>query len=485
MKQLKNLLPLMLLALLAWNCQKDEEHLPSHQGLHFLENKFSLEDFNDPFIKDNLKVNWDNYAIEPDSLSNALIYQFDTSIKGKVANNEKQFEYKYQVLGQNQGTEWDFEIIRILANNAASVKNVTYLDLGEFSGTINLYDLKGNTTKSLAYEKGELVSEMTGVDDKVPTLQTKEPEIEDNGVWVLITVERYTDWYYDRGGYYEYAYSTHNSTQHEWAFISTEGTHSTYGHEQGDVYHGHHAGPSAPVNSPDKHEEEYVLEDQIIYDNQLLDCHKAVLMALLSTPEARISEILNDFSGEGPGSRNYDWRVKTGNLGIEEANAQTEYAGDLAVTIINNDRMDDATDIKVAATFIHEAIHAWLSFYFNREEPNNIYDEYVEYYNAYIIDKADANNMGHDAMADLFRNRIKNAIRAYGESKGYVIDDFVYEALAWGGLTEIGDGLVHPKFIQYVPNANTRSQILNILNAERHNQLGFGYAVPKGQRACN
>lgn len=88
-------------------------------------------------------------------------------------------------------------------------------------------------------------------------------------------------------------------------------------------------------------------------------------------------------------------------------------------------------------------------------------------------------------MADVFRNRIKNAIRAYGESKGYVIDDFVYEALAWGGLTEIGDGLVHPKFIQYVPNANTRSQILNILNAERHNQLGFGNAVPKGQRACN
>src|SRR5690606_38177368 len=192
MKQLKNLLPLMLSALLAWNCQKDEEHLPSHQGLHFLESKFSLENFDDPFIKENLKVNWDNYAIEPDSLSNALIYQFDTSIKGKVANDEKQFEYKYQVLGQNQGTEWDFEIIRILANNAASVKNVNYLDLGEFSGTINLYDLKGNNTKSLAYEKGELVSEMTGVDDKVPTLQTKEPEIEDNGVWVLITVERYT-----------------------------------------------------------------------------------------------------------------------------------------------------------------------------------------------------------------------------------------------------------------------------------------------------
>src|SRR5690606_30196256 len=275
-------------------------------------------------------------------------------------------EYKYRVLGQKRGTEWDYEMLRILANNVASSQNGTYFDAGACSGTIERYDLKGDTTKSLTSEEGALVSEMTGVDDKVPTLQTKEPEIEDNGVWVLITVERYTDWYYDRGGYYEYAYSTHNSTQHEWAFISTEGTHSTYGHEQGDVYHGHHAGPSAPVNSPDKHEEEYVLEDQIIYDNQLLDCHKAVLMALLSTPEARICEILNDFSGEGPGSRNYDWRVKTGNLGIEEANAQTEYAGDLAVTIINNDRMDDATDIKVAATFIHEAIHAWLSFYFNR-----------------------------------------------------------------------------------------------------------------------
>lgn len=59
-----------------------------------------------------------------------------------------------------------------------------------------------------------------------------------------------------------------------------------------------------------------------------------------------------------------------------------------------NDRMANATDIKLAATFIHEAIHAWLSFYFNREEPNNIYDEYVEYYNAYIIDKSDANDWG-------------------------------------------------------------------------------------------
>ncbi|RIV72816.1 hypothetical protein [Flagellimonas aequoris] len=89
-----------------------------------------------------------------------------------------------------------------------------------------------------------------------------------------------------------------------------------------------------------------------------------------------------------------------------------------------------------------------------------------------------------NARVDVFRNWIKNAIKAYGESKGYVIDDFVYEALAWGGLTEKGD-LVHPKFIEYVPNANTRSQILNILNAERYNQMGFGIAVPKGQQACN
>lgn len=94
-----------------------------------------------------------------------------------------------------------------------------------------------------------------------------------------------------------------------------------------------------------------------------------------------------------------------------------------------------------------------------------------------------------NARVDVFRNRIKNAIQAYGESKGYVIDDFVYEALAWGGLTDKkamnNTTIDHPKFIEYVPDPNTRSQILNILNAERHNQLGFGNAVPKGQQACN
>ncbi len=233
-------------------------------------------------------------------------------------------------------------------------------------------------------------------------------------------------------------------------------------------------------------------EEKIIYDEELLECQKTILEALKDTPESRISEILNDFSGEGPDSRNYTWKVTTGNLGFGEANAITVNYGDLAVTTINNNRMANATDIKLAATFIHEAIHAWLGFYFNQEEPNNIYDEYVEYYNAYINKEANANNMGHNAMADVFRNRIKNAIQAYGESKGYVINDSVYEALAWGGLTDmkiiqnnVESTITHPKFLEYVPNANTRSQILNILNAERHNQLGFGNAVPQGQQSCN
>ena len=144
MKQLKNLLFVLLLALLAWNCQKEEQQMPPNEGFHFLESKFSLENFDDPFIKENLKVNWNNYTINPDSLSNALLYQFDTSIKGKLDNNDKQFEYKYLVLGQKQGNEWDFEIIKILANNDAPVKNITLLDFGEFSGTIHHYDLKGN-----------------------------------------------------------------------------------------------------------------------------------------------------------------------------------------------------------------------------------------------------------------------------------------------------------------------------------------------------
>ncbi|MFD0863103.1 hypothetical protein ACFQ1M_12885 [Sungkyunkwania multivorans] len=31
---------------------------------------------------------------------------------------------------------------------------------------------------------------------------------------------------------------------------------------------------------------------------------------------------------------------------------------------------------------------------------------------------------------------IANVIKSYGESKGYELDDFTYEALAWGGLGE-------------------------------------------------
>lgn len=230
-------------------------------------------------------------------------------------------------------------------------------------------------------------------------------------------------------------------------------------------------------------------DERIIYDKDLLDCQKTVLNDLKNNTESRISEIINDFSGDKPDSRNYVWKVKTGNLGFTGKHAETIFYGNLAETIMNNDVMNDATDIKVAATLIHEAIHAWLGFHFNQADPNNIYEEYEEYYNAYINEEATANNIGHDVMADTFRNRIKNALKEYGASKGYTIDDFTYEALAWGGLTEKKDAngslIVHPKFIEYVPDSNIRSQILNVNHAETHNQTGFGNAIPKGQQVCN
>ena len=229
-------------------------------------------------------------------------------------------------------------------------------------------------------------------------------------------------------------------------------------------------------------------EEEIIYDAELLDCQKAILQDLKNTPESRISEILNDFSGETQGSRDYGWRVKTAYLGSGKENAKTTFFLTIAETKINNDRMKDATDLMLAATFIHEAIHAWLGFHFN-DDPNSVYEEYEVYYNQYISQQATPNNIGHDVMADILRSKISNALKAYGESKGYALDDFVYEALAWSGLTEKEGpnniNNIHPKFVEYVPNPEVRSKILNILHAETHNQIGFGNAMPQGQQACN
>ena len=431
MKQLKNLLPIMLLALLVWNCEKDDQQTPADVSFHFLESKFLLENFEDPFIKENLKVDWDNYTIRPDSFSNALIYQFDTSIKGKLVNNEKQFEYKYQVLGQNQGNEWDFEIIRILANNATSVDNVSYFDPESFSGTLHHYDLKGKNTKSKAFKKGEMLGEITGMEVKGPTAESKEPPVSNEVVWVLITVKRYTDMYmYRGGGIYEYGYSVHNSTQHEWAFISTGGTHSTYGHEQGDVYHGHHAGPSAPEEPDDEHLEEII--------NKLTGKAKCVYDELSSIDNNLFKETIGAFIDDPE----YNLTLQIGDCeGTDEGCTNGNDPYNIEITIENTSQ----NSLGLAALILHEGIHAEMHRYVSRHQsgvdPNNrarllqLYAYYKGWGDKYNPIYSFTNYAHHTYMVENYVKRIASAVREL-DNRRFPLN--YYMAYGWEGLEESG-----------------------------------------------
>ncbi|GLU43178.1 hypothetical protein [Allomuricauda sp. NBRC 101325] len=470
MKKLQNLLFGSFLAFMIWGCQQDDQQAPVEASFHFLESKFSLEHFDDPFIKENLKVDWDNYTIRPDSLSNALIYQFDTSIKGKLVNDEKQFAYKYQVLGHNQGNAWDFEVIKILANNAAPVKNVTHLDLGEFSGTIHHYDLKGSNTKALAYEKGELVSEMTTVDDKGPTLHSKEPEIEDNGVWLLITVERYTDMYmYRGGGLYEYAYSVHNSTQHEWAFISTGGTHSTYGHEQGDVYHGHHAGPSAPANPDDEHEEE------IIFNLEDYPCQSEIIKDALAANSPITDLVMDIFNSDVKPSIT----IQAYNLNniLEGGNTYVQNGNPLHYFItMNTQRLDVSTDIDIASTAIHESVHALLFYFYQAGSFQSNNGSYAQLVEDFTIHQASFGGDHHQYMQN-FVGDIADSLYSWSINNNYLPNNFTeYDTndsnnynglreylgkLAWNGLTDTTTfELLYPE------GTLERQNIIQLINSE-------------------
>ncbi len=467
---------MLLLALLAWNCQKEEQQIPPNEGLHFLESKFSLEDFNDPFIKDNLKVNWDRYSKKFDSLSNTTIYAFETSVKGKLENDKKQFEYKYQVLGHKQGDTWAFGIVHILANNASSVEKVSYFEPESFSGTMHHYDLKGRNTKVIAFEQGELVGEITDMDYKGSIGESKEPPVSNEGVWVFITVKRYLDMYmYRGGGVYEYSYSVHNGTQHQWAFISTGGTHSTYGHEQGEVYHGHHAGPSAPANPPDNHDSEYVFEEHVHLEGEVSPCVKGILEKLqqkdiqnLTVPDigqlagtGHLSQgILDLFDSSG----NYNLTFKVEQLGVNENG--DELNGGTTPTIggwkikLDSDLVNSGTQLSIAKTIIHEAVHAYIGYQLDNYNPLNsdVVADLNSLYQKFKNENNSLNLTQHEFMSQ-YVDALAYSLAVWDNHRLSI--DY-YKMLSWGGLESSS---------AYQALSN-KTNIQNAIQNERYNKVG-------------
>ncbi len=157
---------------------------------------------------------------------------------------------------------------------------------------------------------------------------------------------------------------------------------------------------------------------------------KQIMIAVLSNTEGKIGEIIKQFSINYP---KWKWIVKEGTL-PKNTNATTTLTSEGAVTILDYNKLKNATKLSVARTIIHELVHAYLTLFFkyDRLNANKTYPLILTAWQT--EKKPDYNNIQHLQMELSFVDDIAIALKAYGNSINLLVNDNVYLDLAWGGL---------------------------------------------------
>lgn len=260
MKQkMKNLFKIRILlfgfSLLIISCSKDNPSEVELTEIQQIQSEFSLENFNDDFVKNNLIIDWTHYSINQQNDSIPLTYEFNTTfkIKNTLENGKQALDVQYKLLVSKEDTNtWSFEIIKFLPNITEKITNISYFSITTFSGTLYHYNLKGENTKIKAYKNGKLLNEFSDKKKGTISATSKVPSIGEDtgGFWMYTRTQHYTDWYTgnDQVGY-RYNYSVLNYTTSEYVWVSTGSSNADF--------HGHY--PSGAFTPTDNHPVEVIV----------------------------------------------------------------------------------------------------------------------------------------------------------------------------------------------------------------------------------
>jgi hypothetical protein len=157
---------------------------------------------------------------------------------------------------------------------------------------------------------------------------------------------------------------------------------------------------------------------------------KRILAEVVTIRGGKIGKIIEKLESHSP---NWSWVVREGSL-PKYVNGKTKLIPEGALSILDYDQLENATNLSIARTIIHEMVHAYLSLYFRYEQMEAI-REYPAIYSAWQIKKyADYNQIQHDEIEKTFLIDIAFALKEYGDKTNADANDITYFDLAWGGL---------------------------------------------------
>lgn len=210
-----------------------------------------------------------------------------------------------------------------------------------------------------------------------------------------------------------------------------------------------------------------------IDSTELDECIQKVLAELLRMPDG-IGMIVRKFAGE---QVDYNWDLKMGQPLNDRIIAVTkpeyDFSTNTATTTFNPRYFEEATDLAIAKTLLHEAAHAYLVSYYWHDP---IIYQYT--YQEMIDDKKvmKEGEAQHEEIVRSFIQNIAHSLAQYGKAKGYTMNADFYVALAWGGLQET-------KLFNQLP-LQEQYRIENVVKKEQEGYDRWGAsASPKGTPA--
>ncbi|MGB1211180.1 MAG: hypothetical protein ACPG41_07130 [Lacinutrix venerupis] len=227
--------------------------------------------------------------------------------------------------------------------------------------------------------------------------------------------------------------------------------------------------------------EDFVAQDIVdnIDDTELDDCEEGILDDLKDLEQVDIAEIFKRF--DTPNTP-YQTKLKTINFTTDTdpittiQNAVTGWNGAAYKYLIrvNENYSDDATNLSIATTLMHELIHVYLlSLADDSLQTNNptLENDFPVLWNWYVDNKygGDASLIQHEIIASHYVDILARSLQEYHTGNAVGDNDEplqVYKDISWGGLlgTEVFNQ-VHPPF------SDSRARIDNRIWAEKLNIL--------------
>jgi len=181
-----------------------------------------------------------------------------------------------------------------------------------------------------------------------------------------------------------------------------------------------------------------------ILNFSLQPCQTAVLNRLVNMSSMPVADggllafVVNQFGGD---NTKYNWALQNGflNPGTYGSTGPYDKQYNFVTTTFDASQWRNASDLSIARTMLHEAVHAYLLSYF-ADSPLLAAAQYSDLVDAYVAAGiANSNIPQHNFIAQDLLIDIAYALRQYGVNQGYNLPDAFYMDMAWGGLEESKD----------------------------------------------